>query len=439
VNATFKETGLLVEGADVRISGVNVGRVITVKAKGLNSIVTLDIKRQYAPIPTDTRAILRQKTLLGEAYIMLSTGTASGPRLPDGGVIPVSQVEDTQQLDQVLNSFDPPTQRNLQALLQGSFTALAGRGQDINDAIGNLDPAVSELTAVVGVLNKQQGNVRRLVNSTATVLTTLGSRSADLQRLVTSGNSVFQATADRNVALTATVNALPGFLTQLRSTLGTLGTTLAIADPSLKALRPVAGLVPPALSDVIQLSGPAVKLLHQAPSLVNAANKALPSIQRFTAAFKPAVDTLLPAIQQVTPLINYMALYSKELTAAMANVGGALQAVAPANTSVATAGTPAGMAHYGRVMPILNVESLWGQSIREPSNRHSIYYAPGAQNNLATGLESSDCNNLGNPSQIPLLGSSASSNVKCTVQAAVNWGNGIAAGYYPRLTQTPAK
>jgi ABC-type transporter Mla subunit MlaD len=58
INAVFPETGLLVPNADVRISGVNVGKVTAVRARGVNSFVTMDIQRQYAPIPVDTRAIL---------------------------------------------------------------------------------------------------------------------------------------------------------------------------------------------------------------------------------------------------------------------------------------------------------------------------------------------------------------------------------------------
>src|ERR1700730_14398353 len=92
VHARFKETGLLVPNADVRISGVNVGKVAAVQNRGVYSFVTMDIEHQFAPIPTDTRAIVRQKTLLGEAYVELSTGNGSGPKFNDGATIPSSQI-----------------------------------------------------------------------------------------------------------------------------------------------------------------------------------------------------------------------------------------------------------------------------------------------------------------------------------------------------------
>ena len=219
INALFKETGLLVPNADVRISGVNVGKVTAVQARGVNSYVTMNLEQAYAPIPIDTRAVLRLKTLLGEAYIELSPGTGSGPKFHDGGTIPVTQIQPTQALDQVLGSFDRPTQRDLQALLSGTAVALAGRGQNINNAIGNLDPAVTQLSALVGALNEQQSNIRGVINNGAIVLTTLGDRSADLQSLITAGNQVFGATAAENASLTATVNALVPFDVQLRTTL----------------------------------------------------------------------------------------------------------------------------------------------------------------------------------------------------------------------------
>jgi virulence factor Mce-like protein len=430
VSAIFKETGLLVPNADVRISGVNVGKVTAVQARGVNSYVTMDLQRKYAPIPTDTRAILREKTLLGEAYVELSTGTGSGPKFHDGGVIPSTHVESTQQLDSVLGSFDKPTQRNLQELLQGTYLSLAGRGQDLNDAIGNLDPAVQELTAFVGVLNDQQGNVKRLISNTATVLTTLGDRSSALQSLVTAGNQVLSATAARDAALTQTVDALPPFLSELRTTLTTLNGTLALAKPSVAALQPVAPLLRPALSEVIQLSGPAIKLLREAPGLLDDADRALPEITRFGKAFRPAIDAILPAAQQLAPVISFIAVYRTELTTAMANLAADLQATAPAEV-------PGGIASYIRAVAGVSSETPYGQSVTNPAVRHNPYFSPGELSNIVKGgLEASDCNNVNNASQVPILGS----NVPCKTQPPFNWGSlapKTKTAYYPHLTQTP--
>ena len=289
VHAMFKETGLLVPGADVRIAGVNVGRVAAVANRGVDSLVTMDISEQYAPIGRYTHAILRQKTLLGEAYVALSSGTGSGPKLADGGTIPQSQIGQTQQLDQVLNSFGKPTQQDLQAFLSGSAAALAGRGEDVNNAFGNLDPAVADLDAIVGVLDGEQGSLSELLRSGATVFQTLGQRSADVQSLITAGDSVMSTTAARNAGLRATVNALPAFESQLRVTLDHAKQSLAIAKPSLDALLPAAPLLTPTLRGLITLSGPALRLLHSAPRLLNDSIVALPAIERFNRAFRPAL------------------------------------------------------------------------------------------------------------------------------------------------------
>jgi virulence factor Mce-like protein len=412
-----------VPGADVRVSGVNIGKVAAVVPQGVNSLVTMDIQRQYAPIPRDTRAVLRQKTLLGEAFVELSSGTGSGAKFPDGATIPRTHIDNTQQLDQVLGSFGKPTQQNLQAFLAGMTTALTGRGQDLNDAVGNLDPAVTELQAMVGVLNQQQGNVRRLISSSATVLQTLGQRSSDLQELIDAGDQVFSATAARDSSLIATVDAMPPFLSELRTTLGILNTTLGLAKPSLDALRPAAALLAPALSELLVLSGPAIQLLHQAPSLLDAATKALPSIRRFAAAFHPAVDALLPATRELAPMISFIGLYNRELVTAMANLAADLEATSPAATATGTAS-------YLRALSAIGNESPFGQSVREPTNRDNTYFAPGELAYAARGgLLSANCDNTRNPAQVP----TGFSNVPCRVQGGFSW-NGLSR-YFPHVTR----
>jgi virulence factor Mce-like protein len=423
IKAVFKETGLLVPGADVRISGVNVGRVAAVANRGVYSLVTMDVSQQYAPVPADARAVLRQKTLLGEAYVELSSGIRTGPRLPDGGTIPRSQVADTQQLDQVLGAFGKPTQRDLQEFLSGSGAALAGRGQTLNDALGNLDPTLGELQTIVGVLSRQQGDVRQLIRGSATVLTTLGQRSSDVQTLVDAGDRVLSATAARNASLTATVNSLPPFLAQLRTALRAAGTTLALAKPSLDALRPAAPMLAPALRAVIALSGPAVGLLHQAPTLIHEAILALPSIARFNAALHPGLDALLPAVRQLTPVIGLIGDYHRELVTAMANLAAGLEATAPAETA-------SGSASYLRALSVIGNESFFGQSVREPTNRDNTYFAPGELANVArAGLLAASCANTQNASQ----SQAGFGNVPCRLQPGFRWAG--LTRYFPHVTR----
>jgi virulence factor Mce-like protein len=423
VKAVFPETGLLVPGADVRISGVNVGKVTGVQARGLNSLVTLDIRQQYAPIPADTMAILRTKTLLGEAYVELSTGTGTGSKLPDGGTLPAAHVERAQELDQVLGSFTPTVQHNLQALLTGSGVALAGRGQDLNDAFGNFDPAITELAAVVGVLNQQQPGVRSLVRDGATVLGTVGSRRADVQSLIGAGDQVLATTAARNAALRHTVEALPPFLGQLRTTLGHLNTTLGIAGPSLHTLAPTAPLLAPALRGLNGLSLPVLDLLRRAPRLMRISEVALPAMTRFAQAFRPAVEEQLKVALQVAPIINAVYRYPRELVTGMANLAALLIARAPANT-------PSGSAAYLRALITLGPDSVYGQTQRAPAYRGNTYFAPGELSNMNHGgLRTSSCSNVHDAAEVPVF----QVNVACRVQRAFRWGHGIMTAYFPRV------
>jgi hypothetical protein len=386
----------------------------------------MDIQSQYAPVPVNTRAILRVKTLLGEGYVELSAGNRAGPGFRDGARIPTGHVEATQSLDQVLGSFNKTTQHNFEALLTGTSASLAGQDQNLNNALGNVDPTVTELTAMVGVLDQQQSSVRQVISGGATVLGTLGRRGAELQTLIRAGNQVLSSTAARNSALSATVDALPPFLSRLRTTLHTLDGTLSLAKPSLDALTPVAPLLTPALRGLIGLSGPAVKLLHQAPSLLDAADRALPAMTRFSEAFKPAVDALLPAARELAPVISFVSLYREELVTAMADLAATLEATSSAHTA-------SGSASYIRAISMLSDESVYGQSARAPTNRNNTYFAPGELANVGRGLLSASCSNAGNAAQVPILGH----NVPCRVEPGFNWGNGLAPGYYPKLTRAP--
>src|SRR2546423_14586298 len=97
LRVNFPEATTLAEQADVRIAGVAVGKVQKKQLlKGANSTnVTLQIDPKFAPVPRDTKAILRQKTLLGETYVELTPGNRRLGTLKDGSTLSNRQVEPT--------------------------------------------------------------------------------------------------------------------------------------------------------------------------------------------------------------------------------------------------------------------------------------------------------------------------------------------------------
>lgn len=396
-HAPFAQGSQLTPNADVRISGVPVGKVVSVKPRRGRTDALIEVRRQFAPIPSDVRAILRIKTLLGETFVELTPGSPRAPKLQEGATLASSQIEPTQQLDQVLSAFDAPTRAAFKRFVSDFSGALNGRGGDINAALGNAAPAVDNLSQVVAVLDRQSGDVQRLVHDAGSALRALGSRDADLQSLVTAGDQVLSATAARDRQLTETVQALPTFLRELRATLGSAEAAGLDAAPSLRALRPAAPLVRPALREVNVLAPQARAVFRGLNPVITVAQRALPAATNIVNAANKLGDVLYPAARDIVPTIDIIKAYQHEIFATFANVAATFQA-----TTTGPDGSPL---HYLRALIPLTNEGPIGYGQRLPTNRHNPYFAPGGLVNLARGdLLAFDCRNTGNPPSTPVLG-----------------------------------
>ena len=397
LSVSFGEAPNLVTNADVRISGVSVGKVKKISRFGQRTDAEVEVQNRYAPVPRDTRAVVRAKTLLGEAYVELSPGSRSAPKLADGGRLPARQVAPTQALDQVLSSFDESTRTALKRFLVELSAATRGRGQDLSFALGNANPAVQNLNRVVNVLDEQQGDVSALVRETGTVLAALGRREGDLQSVVTAGNDVLSTTATRNRELTETVRVLPGFLRDLRTSLRQLERSGVRAAPDIRELRRLAPQLRTSL-EAIDRSAPGFKaLFRDLRPVTRAANKGLPAATSIFRESVPLFRVIHPASRELRPIIAYFR--EKRV-----DIGGTISKAMAATQ--ATTERPGGRKHYLRtLLPTAN-ENLVGQSHRAPSNRHNPYLPPGALADLGRGgLRAFDCRNVDNQATLPSLGS----------------------------------
>ena len=392
---SFAEGSQIAQEADVRISGVPVGKVKTVEndPKAGRSLAVVEMEERFAPLPRDSRAILRQKTLLGETYVELTPGNGQRAGFtPENGKLANSRISPTVELDEIFRAFDPDTRVAFQKWMQSQAGAFKGRAQDINDVLGNLDPFAQDTTELLKVLNSQEGAVRQVVRNTGVVFDALSERRGQLQGAIRNSNQVFETTAARDEDLKELFRVLPTFNREAETTVNRLTEFARDTDPLITQLRPAAREFGPTFRQ-LQLLAPDLRgLFRDLDPLITASETGLPAVRQFLDELRPTLGEFDPVLKQLNPIFSWLGEYKNELRAYFANGSAATQAR-----------TPDGV-HYLRTTNPSNPEQLAVYPRRIGSNRTNPYLRPRGYDDIDRGglrsFETRHCE-AGNPILAP--------------------------------------
>jgi virulence factor Mce-like protein len=146
----------LIRGNDVRIGGARVGVVSSIEplnrpAGGVGALLHLKLDHQIQHLPADSLLRIRPRSPLGLKYIEITRGHST-VRLKPGSTIPIDHASTPVDIDQFFNMFDAPTRRASTQNLDAFGTAFAGRGADLNQALGQLDSLLTHLTPAMRTL-----------------------------------------------------------------------------------------------------------------------------------------------------------------------------------------------------------------------------------------------------------------------------------------------
>jgi phospholipid/cholesterol/gamma-HCH transport system substrate-binding protein len=392
VQVAFPEATTLATESDVRIAGVSVGKVRQLEADdGRNrTVATIELEREFAPLRQNTRAMLRQKTLLGETYVELSP-MRGGRELPEGGRLPDGQVAETVQLDEIFDSLDPATRAAFRTWQQDLAKGIEGRGRDFNDALGTLPGFAADGADVLGVLDSQEGALQRLVKNTGVTFDALTENEQQLRTLITSSKRVFDATASRNDALAETMRIFPTFLDESKATFARLETFSADTRPLVQDLRPVAQDLKPTLADVRALAPDLERFFRDLDPLITASKTGLPAAREVLKGAEPLLAELHPFLGQLNPMLQFLELSQMQVSDFISYGAAAL-----ADTTESPGG---GVGHYLRQFGPTGSESAAIFRKRLKTNRGSTYVGPrqlfGPQIETYLMASSSDCDNAG--------------------------------------------
>ena len=188
IKVSFPNAGQLGTQADVRIAGVSVGKVVgkSLDANGNRTLATMEIDRKFAPIHRDARAILRQKTIIGETYVELSSGHPRQPeaaRRRDARPRPGPARGPARPGLQHLRSDDPP---RLPGLAAGARQGAPGQRPEPQQRARQPADVRGRRDDILRVLDIEHSAVVSLVQNGGTVFAALGQNQAALRNLITS-------------------------------------------------------------------------------------------------------------------------------------------------------------------------------------------------------------------------------------------------------------
>jgi phospholipid/cholesterol/gamma-HCH transport system substrate-binding protein len=396
----FPEATQLGTEADVRVAGVNVGKV---RAKHLDprhrnrTVATIEVDSDYGPIARDARAILRQKTLLGETYVELTPGhVKTAGAVPDGGSLPDGQVKGTVQLDEIFQALDPRTRASFQGWQQELSRAIDGHSQDLNDALGTLPAFADDGTDLLTVLDGQKEQTRQLIRNTGVVFGALTADERKLHDLIVTAGRTFDATSRRQDALAETFRIFPTFLDESKLTFQRLETFSKATDPLVQDLRPAMRDAVPTLRDVRALAPDLRKTFTDLDPLIDASKTGLPAMTQTLDGVRPMLAELQPFLEELNPVLQFLEYHQLDTADFISNGAATL------GDTVATS-TPNEMGHYLRQFGPIGPESVGMYANRPAASRGNAYLNPGAlsgQRRAQTMIfPNFDCDNAGGEHQ----------------------------------------
>ncbi|MFI6497730.1 MlaD family protein [Nonomuraea typhae] len=206
MSGVFADSGGLRGGQDVRVAGVRVGEVTSVRADYAqgNVVVTWRVNADVR-LGRATRAEVALSNLLGGRYLKLS-GPVAAPFM-----------------DQL-----PEAQRRIPVARTGVPTLINDAIKDATRLVGNLDTdAVDDLLTELGKIDtSRRGRITRLLKNIGDLSDTISRSEPELQKLLDNGNKIMDLLEKKDKQLVRLIDAIEAVLNELRARRNELRTLL---------------------------------------------------------------------------------------------------------------------------------------------------------------------------------------------------------------------
>ena len=328
LTAQVPDAASLVPGNEVRIGGVRVGVIESIDPvqdpDTGKTVARLGLKLDESvdPLPRDSRVLVRSRSALGLKYLEITKGDSSRG-YEAGSLLPIRiATPHPVELDEVLSTFDPPTRKAIQRNLVEFGDAIAGRGPDLNAAIGDLRPLFPNLRRVMANLASPRTGLDRFFHALEATASELAPVADTQAQMFVSLDRTFHTLAGvARPYIQRTISETPRTLAVgirdfpiIRRFLGDSAQLFEDLEPGIASLRANSS----ALASVLEAGPP---ILRRAPEFnrnLAAASRALrrlsddPRVRSGVERLTQTFNRLDPTLKFVTPaqtICNYPTLF----------------------------------------------------------------------------------------------------------------------------------
>jgi phospholipid/cholesterol/gamma-HCH transport system substrate-binding protein len=257
VYAEFADAATLQKGANVRIAGVQVGKVTSVKLEyvpGQGNLVKVGMRVSGGPhIGSDTTANIKIETLLGQVYVALDptpNGELANDTIPvDRTTTPTSITqafiglgERAGQINvtQLAKSFQvlADTFRNTPSEVHASLVGLEKVSQAIASRNNQLTSLLSKANDVTQTIASHDAEIQKLIDDSSLILETIGQQRAVVHQLLVSTAQLAQQltglVAENRKVIGPALSELEKTLVILRANQRNLDQTIHLAAPFVR-------------------------------------------------------------------------------------------------------------------------------------------------------------------------------------------------------------
>jgi phospholipid/cholesterol/gamma-HCH transport system substrate-binding protein len=310
----------MAQDSTVVIAGLPVGLVTGIHRNGPDAVLSLRIDHGPTPLPVDSIVQVRLRSLAGEAYVQVYPGH-SKQLVPSGGSLGISQDEGYTEVDQILSEFQGPTAGYTREFFQGLGSGVAGKGQQLNQTIGNAASLITDSLPVTSTLGAQHEQVADIVQNLGDVMAAVGQRTQAVQEFARGSKLTFTAVAARDAALRNLLARLPYALTSIRSASDAIAGVTPTVAPVLTSVGSTLRLLSPAVHELTPASQKGLEVLDSLGAASPQLRSVLLNLEKLQRPATAALPEVHATLCQVDPMVRYINPYAGDVAAFFADFG----------------------------------------------------------------------------------------------------------------------